>query len=360
MFTGQCLIFGAPFLFPKNISLAKVSVVIINYNGRKYLEQFLPSILASTYSDMELIVADNASTDDSIAYLETAFPSVRVIRLQRNHGYAGGYNEALKEVNSDYYVLLNSDVEVSPGWIGPVIDLMDSNHHIGACQPKILSYHQKDHFEYAGAAGGWLDTLGYPFARGRVFDICEVDRGQYNETAEIFWASGAALFVRSELFHLAKGLDTYFFAHMEEIDFCWRLQLLGYSIYACPASVVYHVGGGTLPKGNERKVFLNFRNNMIMLAKNLPLRESIWKIPLRIFMDFISAFKSLFAGQLIYFLAVGEAHLAFFKWMLFKQKQSVFPDQRRTILSGWYPHSVAWKHFVEGRERFDEIVDDKR
>jgi GT2 family glycosyltransferase len=340
--------------------LAKVSVVILNYNGRKYLEQFLPSILASTYDDMELIVADNASTDDSLQYLQSVYPTVRIIRLKRNHGYAGGYNEALKEVISDYYVLLNSDVEVSPGWIGPVIELMDSDHQIGACQPKILSYHHKDQFEYGGAAGGWLDTLGYPFARGRIFDICEVDRGQYNDTSKIFWASGAAFFVRAELFHQAKGLDNYFFAHMEEIDLCWRLQLLGYSIYACPDSVVYHVGGGTLPKGNERKVFLNFRNNMIMLAKNLPLHESIWKIPLRILMDFISAFKSLFAGQVVYFLAVGEAHLAFLKWMLFKQRKSVFPGKRKGVLSGWYPHSVAWKHFVVGKKRFDEIVDDKR
>jgi GT2 family glycosyltransferase len=340
--------------------LAKVSVVIINYNGRKYLEKFLPSILATTYADMELIVADNASTDDSLNFLRTQYPSIRLIEMNRNHGYAGGYNVALKEVNSEYYVLLNSDVEVTPEWIEPVMELMEKDPRIGACQPKILSYAQKDHFEYAGAAGGWMDCLGYPFARGRIFDICEKDEGQYDEVQKIFWASGAALFVRAELFHRAGGLDTYFFAHMEEIDFCWRLQLLGYSIYACPASVVYHVGGGTLPKGNERKVFLNFRNNMIMLAKNLPKRQSFWKIPARILMDFISAFKSLFAGQFVYFLAVGEAHLAFFKWLFFMRKQSVFPLQRKARLSGWYLHSVAWKHFVEGRERFDEIVGDKR
>jgi GT2 family glycosyltransferase len=340
--------------------LAKVSVVIINYNGRKYLEQFLPSVMASSYHDMELIVADNASTDDSLQFLRTAFPSVRVIELKRNYGYAGGYNEALKQVTSDYYVLLNSDVEVTRAWIEPVIELMEKDKMIGACQPKILSYHQKDQFEYAGGAGGWLDCLGYPFARGRIFDICEVDTGQYNDVQPIFWASGAALFVRAEIFHLAKGFDTYFFAHMEEIDFCWRLQLMGYSIYACPVSEVYHIGGGTLPKGNERKVFLNFRNNMIMLAKNLPRTQSFWKIPLRVLMDFTSAFKSLFAGQIVYFLAVWEAHLAFFKWVLFKQGRSVFPVRRKARLSGWYMRCVAWKHFVEGKERFDEIVGDKR
>jgi GT2 family glycosyltransferase len=352
--------FWPSFLFPKQNDLAKVSVVIINFNGRLYLERFLPSVLASTYSNMELIIADNASTDDSLAFLQSAYPSVRIIKLKRNHGYAGGYNEALKEVKSDYYVLLNSDVEVRPGWIEPVIELMEKDPSIGACQPKILSYNQKDHFEYAGGAGGWLDCLGYPFARGRIFDICEVDSGQYDDTQKIFWASGAALFVRAELFHEAKGLDTYFFAHMEEIDFCWRLQLLGYGIYACPASEVYHIGGGTLPKGNERKVFLNFRNNMIMMAKNLPRRQSFWKIPLRVIMDFISATKSLFAGQFVYFLAVGEAHLAFLKWLLFKQGKSIFPIRRKARISGWYLHSVAWKHFVEGKETFDEIVGDKR
>jgi GT2 family glycosyltransferase len=340
--------------------LAKVSVVILNFNGRKYLEQFLPSVVAASYSNMEIIVADNASTDDSLPFVCSAYPSLRIIELTRNHGYAGGYNEALKQVQSDYYVLLNSDVEVEPGWIEPVIGLMEKDKTIGACQPKILSYKQRDHFEYAGAAGGWMDCLGYPFARGRVFDICEEDHGQYNDEQKIFWASGAALFVRAELYHKAKGLDTYFFAHMEEIDFCWRLQLLGYSIYACPSSVVYHVGGGTLPKGNERKVFLNFRNNMIMLAKNLPSRQSFWKIPLRILLDFLSAFKSLFAGEFVYFLAVGEAHLAFFKWVLFKQRESIFPVRRKARLTGWYPHCVAWKHFIAGKQTFDEIVQDKR
>jgi len=340
--------------------LAKVSVVIINYNGRKYLEQFLPSVLASTYSNMELIIADNASTDDSLNFVRNTYPSVRIIELKRNHGYAGGYNEALKEVLSDYYVLLNTDVEVTPGWIEPVIELMEKDQQIGACQPKILSYEKRDQFEYSGASGGWMDCLGYPFARGRIFDICETDNGQYDDVQPIFWASGAALFVRADLFHQAKGFDEYFFAHMEEIDFCWRLQLLGYSIYVCPSSRIFHIGGGTLPKGNERKVFLNFRNNMIMLAKNLPKRQSFWKIPVRVMLDFISAFKSLFDGQFVYFLAVGEAHLAFLKWVLFMQKKSVFPVRRKARLTGWYLHCVAWKHFVEGKERFDEIVEDKR
>jgi GT2 family glycosyltransferase len=205
-----------------------------------------------------------------------------------------------------------------------------------------------------------MDCLGYPFARGRIFDICEADQGQYDDTAQIFWASGAALFVRSELYHALNGMDTYFFAHMEEIDLCWRLQLLGHKICVCPASAVYHLGGGTLPKGNERKVFLNFRNNMIMLAKNLPKRQSCWKIPLRILMDICSAWKSLFSGETVYFFAILEAHLAFMKWLFFRQGRSVFPSRRKAALAGWYLHSVAWQHFVLGKKTFAEIVGNKR
>ncbi|HVY74761.1 MAG TPA: glycosyltransferase family 2 protein [Puia sp.] len=340
---------------------AKVSVVILNFNGRRHLEQFLPSVLASTYPSLEIIVADNASTDDSLSFLRQFYPQVSIITLDRNYGYAGGYNEALKQVDSEFYVLLNSDVEVEPGWIEPVIRLMEANPAIGACQPKILSYAQKNRFEYAGAAGGWLDCLGYPFARGRIFDVCEQDKNQYDTSEDIFWASGAALFIRAGLFHEARGLDTYFFAHMEEIDFCWRLQLLGYRVFACPDSVVYHLGGGTLPKGNERKVFLNFRNNLIMLAKNLPKRQSVWKIPLRFLLDMISAWKSLFAGEAIYFFSILEAHLAFIKWLLFKRHLSVFPlGKRKAKLSGWYLHLVVWQHFVLGRKTFAEIVENKQ
>lgn len=337
----------------------KVSIVIINYNGRKYLESFLPSILASTYENKEVIVADNASTDDSIDFLNDNYPGLRVIILSRNFGFAMGYNEALKKVQSDYYVLLNSDVEVEAEWIEPVIKLMEENKNIGACQPKILSYKHKNTFEYAGAAGGWLDCLGYPFAQGRIFDVCETDHGQYDHTGPVFWASGAAMFVRASLYHELGGLDGYFFAHMEEIDFCWRMQLSGAHVYVCPASVVYHVGGGTLPKGNERKVFLNFRNNLIMLAKNLPYSQLFWKIPFRFFLDAISAWKSLFAGQAIYFMAIGEAHLAFMKWLFWNRNQSVFPRRRKGQLDGWFLHSVVWKHFVRGRKTFTEIVGNK-
>ena len=337
----------------------KVAIVILNWNGQKYLEQFLPSVLSDTYSNMEVIVADNDSTDDSVNFLKNEYPQVRIIQLDQNYGFAKGYNEALKQVESDYYILLNSDVEVTKGWIDPIINLMEKDSTIGACQPKILTYGKRDIFEYAGACGGWMDFLGYPFARGRVFDICEKDFHQYDEEVPVFWASGAAMFVRSRLFHELGGLDNYFFAHQEEIDFCWRLQLAGYKVYVCPSSLVYHVGGGTLPKGNERKVFLNFRNNLIMMAKNLTFRQAIWKIPIRFLLDAISAWKSLFAGQSVYFLAVIEAHIGFLKWGLLKKKESVFPKRKSGQVEGWYTHSIVWKHFVQGKKTFAEIVGNK-
>jgi len=344
-----------------NIMTPTVAIVILNWNGRKYLEKFLPFVMsgAGIGIRVEVIVADNASTDDSVDFLRESYPSVRVIRLDHNRGFAGGYNEALKQVDSDYYVLLNSDVEVGPGWVEPVISLMESDPAIGACQPKIRMYADRESFEYAGAAGGWLDHLGYPFAKGRIFDVCEKDRGQYDIAEPIFWASGAAMFIRARLYHELGGLDNYFFAHQEEIDLCWRLQLAGYKIYSCPASVVFHVGGGTLPKGNDRKVFLNFRNNLIMMAKNLPVGELFWKMPVRFLLDSVSAWKSLFAGEAIYFWAILKAHLAFIKWMFFKRKKSVFPKNRRGVLLGWYSGSVVWQYFVAGKKTFTEIVKGK-
>lgn len=277
--------------------------------------------------------------------------------MPQNYGFARGYNEALRQVNADYYVLLNSDVEVGPSWIEPVIELMESDGRIGACQPKILMHRDKERFEYAGAAGGWLDVLGYPFARGRIFDYCERDRGQYDTAELVFWASGAALFVRAGLYHQLGGLDEYFFAHQEEIDFCWRLQLAGYRVMACPASQVYHVGGGTLPKGNERKVLLNFRNNLIMLAKNLPPLEAGWKIALRILLDAISAWKSLFDGEATYFIAIAEAHWGFAKWLFGGRKGSIFPARRGQATDGLYRGSIVWKHFVHGKKRFSDVVE---
>jgi GT2 family glycosyltransferase len=336
-----------------------IAIVILNYNGRRYLEQFLPFVTANICPGAEVIIADNGSTDDSLVFLKGKYPGVRVIVLDRNYGFAGGYNMALQQVKSDYYVLLNSDVEVSPGWIEPIIKLMENDPAIGACQPKIRMYAEKESFEYAGAAGGWLDYLGYPFARGRIFDDCEKDNGQYDKTVPVFWASGAALFIRSWLWHELGGLENFFFAHQEEIDLCWRMQLAGYKVYCCPESVVYHVGGGTLPKGNERKVFLNFRNNLIMMAKCLPVEQWIWKIPFRFLLDSISAWKSLLAGEAVYFWAILEAHLAFFKWLVVSRKKSLYPKKKRGKLMGWYTGSVVWQYFVRGKKTFAEIVKDK-
>jgi GT2 family glycosyltransferase len=337
-----------------------VIVVILNWNGRKYLQQFLPSVISSTYSKVQTIIADNGSTDDSVAFVRSNFPGVAVIELKENFGFARGYNEALKDLDADYFVLLNSDVEVRPGWIEPVIELMQGNAHIGVCQPKVLMYSDHKSFEYAGAAGGWLDHLGYPFARGRIFDYCEHDEGQYNKTEPIFWATGAAMFVRGSLYHQLHGLDEYFFAHQEEIDFCWRVQLAGYDVYACPDSVVYHVGGGTLPKGNATKVFLNFRNNLVMMAKNLPLSQSLWKIPFRIILDTISAFKSLFEGQGTYFIAVFRSHFAFLGWVFGRRDKRFLAATRSAQLKGWFKGSVVWLHFVRGKRKFSEIVQHKQ
>lgn len=337
-----------------------VSIVILNWNGRKYLEQFLPFVLATTYENKEIVVADNASTDDSIDFVRNNFPTVKIIRLSSNFGFSKGYNEALKQVKSDYYILLNSDVEVTAGWVEPLVQLALSDNTIGVCQPKLLQYHNRSLFEYAGAAGGWLDYLGYPFARGRIFDFCEKDEGQYDTVEPIFWAGGAAMFIRAELYHEVGGLDEYFFAHQEEIDLCWRIQLAGYKVYACPASVVYHIGGGTLPKGNERKVVLNFRNNLVMMAKNLPAWEAFWKINYRFWLDAASAWKSLFSGQGTYFVAVLEAHIAFFHWLFFGRKKSVFPIRKKGNLQGYFHKSVVWAHFIEGKKKFTEIVKKKQ
>jgi GT2 family glycosyltransferase len=337
----------------------KVAIVILNWNGRHYLEQFLPSVVAATYDNYHVVVADNASTDDSVAFLQQHYPAIQIINLAENFGFAKGYNEALKQVESDYYVLLNSDVEVTPGWIDPVISLMESDTSIGACQPKLLTQKDKKLFEYAGGAGGWIDHLGYPFARGRLFDICEEDRGQYDSIAPIFWASGAAMFIRSKVYHVCGGLDEYFFAHQEEIDLCWRIQLSGYKVMACPLSVVYHVGGGTLPKGNERKVYLNFRNNLIMLAKNLPVHEAVGILPVRILLDIISAWKSLLVGQTHYFIAILRAHLSLLGWLFSRKDRNVFPPSRKGRLTGWFSGSIVWLYFMRGKTKFSEIHDKK-
>lgn len=349
----------AETLAAAGIKNPSVAIVILNWNGRKFLEQFLPSVVATVYENKRVIVADNASTDDSVQFLRNYYPQVEILQNSSNEGFAKGYNTALKQVRSDYYVLLNSDVEVTPNWVSPVIDLMESDVSIAACQPKLLSFQQKNHFEYAGAGGGWLDALGYPFMRGRVFDICEDDKGQYDTVQQCFWASGAALFVKSAVYHEMGGLDGYFFAHQEEIDLCWRMQLAGYKVFVQPASVVYHVGGGTLPKGSRRKVYLNFRNNLIMLTKNYSLAALLWKLPVRIGLDAVSAWKELLSGESGYFTAVIKAHLHFIKWLLAEKKKSVWPVKTSGKTAGVYKGFIIWQYFVKKKTKFSEIVDNK-
>lgn len=336
-----------------------VAIVILNWNGRHYLQQFLPTVLATQYHPFKVVVADNASTDDSVSFLERHFPEVEILQLEKNFGFAKGYNEALTQVEADYYVLLNSDVEVTPGWLQPMINLLEQHETHAACQPKILSFRHRQLFEYAGAAGGWLDAYGYPFARGRVFDICEEDRGQYNDTTEVFWASGASLVIRSKVFHKMGGFDEYFFAHQEEIDLCWRIQKEGYYIFCCPESVIYHVGGGTLPRGNSLKTFLNFRNNQIMLAKNLPADERWWKIPYRMLLDDVSALKGLLSGDGGYFVAIIKAHFAFIYWMFFEKRKKRRSSENKITLKGYYKGNIAWEHFARKKKAFSEVITGK-
>ncbi len=336
-----------------------VAIVILNWNGKAFLNKFLPSVLESTYKNKRIILADNASTDDSVKFVQQNFSEVEIIINDTNEGFAKGYNTALKQIDADYFVLLNSDVEVTPNWIEPIIELMQSDKLIAACQPKILAYEAKNKFEYAGASGGWLDFLGYPFMRGRVFDVCENDEGQYDTLQQCFWASGAALFVKAEIYTELNGLDEYFFAHQEEIDFCWRAQLKGYKIYVQPLSKVYHVGGGTLKNGSQKKVFLNFRNNLIMLFKNLPLSKLIWVLPCRFLLDALSAYKGLFTGDVGYFWAIAKAHFAFVKWIFLGKKKSSFTQSKNKSLVGMVAKSVVWAYFVTKQKTFTEIVKPK-
>lgn len=337
-------------------SLPKVAIVILNWNGQNYLEKFLPSVLATAYDNIEVIVADNGSADGSVSFLEKHFPNVRLICFKINSGFAKGYNRALDQVQADYYAIINSDIEVQQGWLIPIINLLEKDKLNAACQPKLLSYNNEKIFEYAGGAGGWLDSFGYPFARGRVFDICEEDKGQYDTTERVFWVTGAAMVIRSSAFKEMKGFDEYFFAHQEEIDLCWRMQLAGYKLYCCPSSVVYHVGGGTLPRGNSLKTYLNFRNNQIMLYKNLPWAQKWWKIPFRIFLDFVSAWKGLFIGDGGYFLSILRAHFSFLKWILIRQGQSVFPEKKGGKPAGLYKGNIVWEHFVKGKKYFSQLI----
>ncbi|MBX2915993.1 MAG: glycosyltransferase family 2 protein [Cyclobacteriaceae bacterium] len=333
--------------------MTETAVVILNYNGRHFLQQFLPGVIANS-GTAKIVVADNASTDDSVNFLTENFQGkIEIVQLESNKGYCGGYNAALKQVEATYYVLLNSDVEVTPGWIEPVIQILKQDANIAAAQPKIVSFHTRNEFEYAGAAGGFVDSFGYPFCRGRIFNTLEKDQNQYNDTCPIFWATGACLFIKSEVFHRHGGFDEDFFAHMEEIDLCWRIQLTGQSIYYTGHSKVYHVGGGTLAKSNPRKTYFNFRNGLSLLLKNLPAMQLVWKIPVRVVLDWLAALKFLLGGSGDDCLAVLKAHGSFF-WHLKRDYFKRGSSSKKTIPT-IYKGSVLFGYYLFGKKYFTDF-----
>jgi len=324
----------------------KLAIVILNWNGEQMLRQFLPKVLATAQTvEANVYVVDNASTDQSLSYL-TTIPEINTIALDANYGFAEGYNRGLKEIDATYYLLLNSDVEVTDNWLSPLLQYMEQHPEVAACQPKIKSFFNRSYFEHAGACGGFIDWYGYPFCRGRVLHHVEQDRGQYDSTASLFWASGAALFIRAADYWQVGGLDERFFAHMEEIDLCWRLRSRNRSIVCVPQSVVYHMGGGTLPTTSYRKVYLNFRNNLLMLYKNLPEKDLRPILTVRFFLDYIAAFQFLLKGQFSFAKAVWQARSAYKKMRPLYQeirsenlRQTILKDvpERRT-------YSILWRY----------------
>ena len=337
----------------------KIAVVILNWNGRKMLERYLSNVLTYSQEDATVVVADNASTDDSVEWLRQHHPDVPLIVLEKNWGFADGYNQALAHIEAEYYVLLNSDVEVTHHWLTPLVEFMDSHADVAACQPKLLAVHDHDSFEYAGACGGFIDRYGYPFCRGRIFDTVEQDNGQYDTAAEVLWATGACLMVRSNDYWEVGGLDGRFFAHNEEIDVCWRLRQRGRKVYCLPDSQVYHVGGGTLPKSNPHKTYLNFRNNLTMLYKNLPDNEWHKVSRMRLVLDYVAALKMLLLEHNVgEFKAVLRARKDFHRW------KHDFDDDRRTILSGRVeksplacrqPYSILWQYYMKGKKNYSQL-----
>jgi len=337
--------------------LTKVAVVILNYNGEKFLKKFLPVVIEKSSDDAEIWVADNQSFDGSVELLKNEFPSVKLIINDKNYGFAGGYNKALQQIEAKYYILLNSDIEVTENWINPVINLMEQDENIGACQPKLLSYYEKNKFEYAGAAGGFIDKYGYPFCRGRIFMNLEEDTGQYNDIKEIFWATGACMFVRSNVYHQLGGLDEDFFAHMEEIDFCWRLKNNGYKVMFTPESFVYHIGGGTLPKSSAKKTYLNFRNNFFLLYKNLPKNRIGKVLFIRLFLDGLAGIKFLTEGHFGDMMAVIKAHFSFYSSINSLRKKRKRLKQNN--VSQMFMGSIVVEHFLKGKKYFSELEVDK-
>lgn len=337
--------------------MKKVSVVILNWNGADMMRQFLPSVLQ--YSpEADVVVADNGSTDDSVAMLREEFPAVKLICLPENYGFAEGYNRALAQIETPYSLLLNSDVEVTEGWLDTLLKFMERKPDVAACQPKVLSYRERDKFEYAGACGGFMDSLGYPYCRGRVMDVVERDCGQYDGAPiPVFWATGAALMVRTDVYNEVGGLDARFFAHQEEIDLCWRLRSRGHGVWCVPDSVVYHVGGATLDQSNPRKTFLNFRNNLLMLYKNLPSNQRAKVMAIRYFLDYLAALQQLLSGKASHALAIVRAR---FEYSHIKHE---FDDKRAANLKATVvdaipemkPASLLWSFYVKRKRKYSDL-----
>ena len=333
--------------------MKKVSVIILNWNGTHLLRKYLPSVVEHTTPEIaDVVVADNGSTDGSLQVVEEEFPTVKTIPLAQNYGFAEGYNRAITAVDTSYAVLLNDDVAVSPGWLEPLLEFMETHPECGACQPKLLSDRDRTQFEYAGAAGGYLDNLGYPFCRGRIFATTETDRGQYDTPAEIHWATGACLMIRRDLYQEAGGLDARFFAHMEEIDLCWRIRRMGYSICCRPESVVYHFGGASLAMGDPRKTKLNFRNSLLMLWKNLPSEKRSGLLFRRMLLDGAAALNFLLHGEWSQVKAIRQAHREF-REMRAKYYQSAEPSEKGEVkLCGF---SILFKYYIQRKDKFSEL-----
>ncbi len=358
---------GAPLLLTPHPSLLSVAIVILNYNTRRHLQEYLPSVVANS-AGVRIIVADNGSPDDSIEFLQREYPQVEVVDLHRNYGFAQGYNEALQRIRSagtktEFYIILNSDVEVAPGWIEPVLTAMQADPSIGIAQPKILAWRSKSRFEYAGAAGGWIDLLGYPFCRGRIFNHVEEDAGQYNQPQECFWAAGAAFFIRADVYHAFNGFDGDYFAHNEEIDLCWRVKRAGYSVWCIPQSVVYHLGGGTLEYESPRKIYLNFRNSLFTLLKNEPMSKLLWLIPARLLLDGVAAGRFAAKGQFRAIWAILRGHFSMYRqWgevmrkrrniAQIVEKERIGPSRSRI---GMYRGSAVVAHYLRRVKNFSDL-----
>lgn len=333
----------------------KIAVVILNWNGKDLLEKFLPSVVQYTNCEIaDIYVADNASTDSSIDFVKQHYPSIKIIKNKENGGYAKGYNDALKNIKADIFALVNSDIEVTENWLEPIIEYFNLHENTAIIQPKILNFKNKQYFEYAGAAGGFLDKFGYPFCRGRIFDTVEKDELQYEKTSDIFWASGACFIVRSDVFYQLKGFDETYFAHQEEIDFCWRAKNFGYDIKFVPNAVVYHVGGATLSSYNPHKTFLNFRNSLMTLVKNLPKNKVVSIIFYRLILDGLAAIKFLFELEPKHTFAVLKAHIAFYKnFSLIWRKRE---DTPRKIVTYYYTKSIVYQYFIKKKKVFSKIT----